>query len=68
MLIEQGHDVTLYTRGKKKIAYQIPDDTATRFRHFELNVKHIAGDRKVHCNTGFCAILNALLRCCNEWG
>lgn len=67
MLIEQGHDVTLYTRGKKKIAYQIPDDTATRFRHFELNVKHIAGDRKVHCDTCSCEIsIAALLSCCNH--
>ena len=26
-LIEQGHEVTLLTRGKKPVTYRIPDDT-----------------------------------------
>lgn len=27
MLIDQGHEVTLLTRGKKPVTYRIPDDT-----------------------------------------
>jgi hypothetical protein len=46
-LIEEGHQVTLYTRGKKPIATQIPDDTASSFDRFSRNIKHIAGDRMV---------------------
>lgn len=46
-LVEQGHEVTLYTRGKKKIAYEIPDDTPSGFREFESKIKHIQGDRMV---------------------
>ena len=46
-LIEEGHEVTLYTRGKKPISYQIPDDTPASFEKFSKSVKHIAGDRMV---------------------
>lgn len=45
MLIEQGHEVTLFTRGKKPIATEIPDDTSASFREFSSKIKHIAGDR-----------------------
>lgn len=47
LLIEEGHDVTLFTRGKKEIAFQIPDDTPESFASFSSKIKHIAGDRKV---------------------
>ena len=47
MLVEQGHEVTLYTRGKKQIAYPIPDDTESSYANFSGKIKHIAGDRMV---------------------
>ena len=46
MLVEQGHDVTLYTRGKKDVTYKTPDDTDEAYENFKSKVKHIAGDRK----------------------
>ena len=45
-LVEHGHSVTLLTRGKKEIAYQIPDDTDESFAHYKSSIKHIAADRK----------------------
>lgn len=45
-LIAQGHDVTLFTRGKKEVTYQIPDDTDESYKEFASKVKHIKGDRK----------------------
>jgi len=44
-LIEQGHEVTLFTRGKKEVASRIPDDTSDSFAKFKSCIKHIAGDR-----------------------
>uniref|UniRef100_A0A7S0RN82 NAD-dependent epimerase/dehydratase domain-containing protein n=1 Tax=Chlamydomonas leiostraca TaxID=1034604 RepID=A0A7S0RN82_9CHLO len=44
-LVEQGHEVTLFTRGKKKVDAQIPDDTPESYREFASRIKHIAGDR-----------------------
>lgn len=38
--------MTLFTRGKAPIAYQIPDDTPESFEKFSSKIKHIAGDRK----------------------
>ena len=45
-LIEQGHDVTLLTRGKTQITFQIPDDTDASYKEYAGAVKHIAADRK----------------------
>jgi hypothetical protein len=45
-LVEAGHDVTLLTRGKKEITYQIPDDTDESYIAYKSAVKHIAADRK----------------------
>uniref|UniRef100_A0A7S3RA08 NAD-dependent epimerase/dehydratase domain-containing protein n=1 Tax=Dunaliella tertiolecta TaxID=3047 RepID=A0A7S3RA08_DUNTE len=45
-LVEQGHDVTLFTRGKKAVTSQIPDDTPESFREFASKVHHISGDRQ----------------------
>lgn len=47
MLVEQGHEVTLYTRGKKAITSQIADDTDAGYQQFASKIKHIAGDRQV---------------------
>uniref|UniRef100_A0A383V3T5 NAD-dependent epimerase/dehydratase domain-containing protein n=1 Tax=Tetradesmus obliquus TaxID=3088 RepID=A0A383V3T5_TETOB len=45
-LVEAGHEVTLYTRGKKAITSQIADDTDWGYKKFASSVKHIAGDRQ----------------------
>ena len=45
-LIEAGHDVTLLTRGKSPVTFQIPDDTDDSFKAYQDAVKHIAADRK----------------------
>ena len=46
-LVEQGHEVTLFTRGKKAVDAQIPDDTADSYANFKASIKHIKGDRMV---------------------
>lgn len=46
MLVEAGHDVTLLTRGKTPVTYQIPDDTDESYEKYAAGVKHIACDRK----------------------
>ena len=45
-LINQGHEVTLLTRGKSPITSQIPDDTDASFKSYADAIKHIAVDRK----------------------
>ena len=45
-LINQGHEVTLLTRGKTPITSQIPDDTDATFKSYTDAIKHIAVDRK----------------------
>ncbi len=45
-LVEEGHDVTLLTRGKAPVTFQIPDDTDASFKQYADSVKHIAADRK----------------------
>ncbi|BDA44971.1 probable UDP-glucuronic acid decarboxylase 1 [Coccomyxa sp. Obi] len=45
-LVEAGHEVTLLTRGKKEVTYQIPDDTNESYAAYKSAVKHIAADRK----------------------
>ncbi|MEW5304330.1 MAG: hypothetical protein WDW38_011032 [Sanguina aurantia] len=44
-LVEQGHDVTLYTRGKKAVTAQIPEDSDEGYANFASKIKHISGDR-----------------------
>eukprot|EP00898_Chlorokybus_atmophyticus_P000515 jgi/Chlat1/1464/Chrsp12S02069 len=46
MLVEEGHEVTLFTRGKQPIAQQIPDDTDASFEKYSRSIKHLKGDRK----------------------
>ena len=45
-LVEAGHEVTLLTRGKNEVTYQIPDDTDESYNAYKSAVKHIAADRK----------------------
>ena len=44
-LVEAGHEVTLLTRGKKPVTFQIPDDSDDSFEKYKSAVKHIACDR-----------------------
>ena len=44
-LVEAGHEVTLLTRGKKPVTFQIPDDSDESFEKYKSVVKHIACDR-----------------------
>eukprot|EP00892_Ulva_mutabilis_P011880 jgi/Ulvmu1/9064/UM005_0157.1 len=44
-LVAEGHDVTLFTRGKADVCPQIPDDTPDFYRNFSSSIKHIKGDR-----------------------
>ena len=44
-LLEEGHKVTLLTRGKKPGTFQIPDDTDDSYATFQQSVQHIAADR-----------------------
>ena len=44
-LVEDGHSVTLLTRGKKPVTFQIPDDTDESYKQYQSSVKHIAADR-----------------------
>ena len=43
--MEAGHEVTLLTRGKKPVTFQIPDDSDESFEKYKTAVKHIAADR-----------------------
>ena len=47
-LIEEGHQVTLLTRGKKPVTFKIPDDTDSSFASYEKAIQHIAADRSEH--------------------
>lgn len=42
---QEGHKVTLLTRGKKPVTFQIPDDTDSSYKEFQSAVQHIACDR-----------------------
>jgi hypothetical protein len=50
-LVDAGHEVTLYTRGKKAITSKIADDSEWGYQKFASSVKHIAGDRQVRETT-----------------
>ena len=45
-LVEAGHKVTLLTRGKKPVTFQIPDDTDDEYAAYKAAVQHIAVDRQ----------------------
>lgn len=42
-----GHDVTLFTRGKKPVTEKILDDTEEGYKNFAASIKHMKGDRMV---------------------
>jgi nucleoside-diphosphate-sugar epimerase len=44
-LVKQGHEVTLYTRGKKALTSQLATESDADYEKFKSSIKHIAGDR-----------------------
>ena len=46
MLVDEGHEVTLLTRGKSPVTTQIPDDTDEYYAEYAKAINHIACDRK----------------------
>lgn len=47
-LVEDGHSVTLLTRGKTPICQKIPDDTEEGYLRYKTEIQHIAADRGDH--------------------
>lgn len=48
MLVDAGHEVTLFTRGKTPIAERIPDDTDDSFARFSSQVPAGSVARNIH--------------------
>ncbi|KAK4476744.1 hypothetical protein RD792_015904 [Penstemon davidsonii] len=46
LLVQEGHQVTLFTRGKAPIAQQLPGESDTDFADFSSKILHLKGDRK----------------------
>ncbi|CAN1219379.1 Chloroplast stem-loop binding protein of 41 kDa b, chloroplastic [Linum perenne] len=46
LLIQEGHQVTLFTRGKAPITQQLPGESDQDFADFSSKILHLKGDRK----------------------
>ncbi|KDO81607.1 hypothetical protein CISIN_1g020797mg [Citrus sinensis] len=46
LLVKEGHQVTLFTRGKAPIAQQLPGESDQEFAEFSSKILHLKGDRK----------------------
>ncbi|KAL3651389.1 Chloroplast stem-loop binding protein of 41 kDa b, chloroplastic [Castilleja foliolosa] len=46
LLVKEGHQVTLFTRGKAPIAQQLPGEPDSEFSDFSSKILHLKGDRK----------------------
>ncbi|KAK6143835.1 hypothetical protein DH2020_024183 [Rehmannia glutinosa] len=46
LLVKEGHQVTLFTRGKAPIAQQLPGEPDSEFSDFASKILHLKGDRK----------------------
>ncbi|KAF5739966.1 chloroplast stem-loop binding protein of 41 kDa b chloroplastic [Tripterygium wilfordii] len=46
LLAKEGHQVTLFTRGKAPISQQLPGESDTEFAEFSSKILHLKGDRK----------------------
>jgi hypothetical protein len=44
-LLKEGHDVTLFTRGKAPITQQLAGESDSDYAAFKSSIKHIQGDR-----------------------
>ncbi|KAI5007641.1 hypothetical protein ZWY2020_006891 [Hordeum vulgare] len=45
-LVQEGHHVTLFTRGKAPITQQLPGESDAEYAEFSSKVLHLKGDRK----------------------
>ncbi|KAI5013433.1 hypothetical protein ZWY2020_034545 [Hordeum vulgare] len=45
-LVQEGHQVTLFTRGKAPITKQLPGESDAEYAEFSSKVLHLKGDRK----------------------
>ncbi|KAL2468677.1 Chloroplast stem-loop binding protein of 41 kDa b [Forsythia ovata] len=46
LLVKEGHQVTLFTRGKAPITQQLPGESEADFADFSSKILHLKGDRK----------------------
>lgn len=46
LLVKEGHQVTLFTRGKAPITQQLPGESEKDYADFSSKVLHLKGDRK----------------------
>ncbi|CAO2832514.1 unnamed protein product [Amaranthus hypochondriacus] len=46
LLVKEGHQVTLFTRGKAPIAQQLPGESDADFDDFSSKILHLKGDRQ----------------------
>ncbi|KAJ7977840.1 Chloroplast stem-loop binding protein of 41 kDa b, chloroplastic [Quillaja saponaria] len=46
LLVKEGHQVTLFTRGKAPITQQLPGESEKDFTDFSSKILHLKGDRK----------------------
>ncbi|XP_073023602.1 chloroplast stem-loop binding protein of 41 kDa b, chloroplastic-like [Primulina eburnea] len=45
LLLQEGHQVTLFTRGKAPVASQLPGESDADFNNFASEILHLKGDR-----------------------
>uniref|UniRef100_A0A7N0U7X0 NAD-dependent epimerase/dehydratase domain-containing protein n=1 Tax=Kalanchoe fedtschenkoi TaxID=63787 RepID=A0A7N0U7X0_KALFE len=45
LLVKEGHQVTLFTRGKAPIAQQLPGESDSEYSDFASKILHLKGDR-----------------------
>ncbi|KAI4365286.1 hypothetical protein MLD38_021283 [Melastoma candidum] len=46
LLVKEGHQVTLFTRGKAPITQQLPGESGQDYADFSSKIQHLKGDRK----------------------
>ncbi|KAK9130311.1 hypothetical protein Sjap_010798 [Stephania japonica] len=46
LLVKEGHQVTLFTRGKAPISQQLPGESNSDYADFSSKILHLKGDRK----------------------
>lgn len=46
LLVKEGHQVTLFTRGKAPITQQLPGESDQDYEDFKSKILHLKGDRK----------------------
>ncbi|XP_057493447.1 chloroplast stem-loop binding protein of 41 kDa b, chloroplastic [Actinidia eriantha] len=46
LLVDEGHQVTLFTRGKSPITQQLPGESDEDYAKFSSKILHLKGDRK----------------------